>query len=112
GGNGRVLTRVVDVTGNLFERPFVDHRAHEVPEVAHVSHLYVVDHGDHLPPDTGPHRARNVETAGRRALLPLELEGASHRRHRQRRGVGRWVRDDEILPAGFADDARVGTIAG
>src|SRR5205807_8144353 len=41
------------------------------------------------------------------ALLPLVLERPANERRAQRVGVGGLVRDDEVLAAGLADEARI-----
>ena len=58
-----------------------------------------------------PQRLGDVGARRGRALLALVLVGAAHERGRERVGVGRRVREDEVLAAGLADDARVGAVA-
>ena len=96
----------------LVERLLVDHRAHEVAEVAHVAHADLADHRDDAVAHVGPDRPRDVDAARRRALLALVLEAAAHDRHGERLRVGRGVRDDEVLAARLADDARVASGSG
>src|SRR5207253_7093476 len=54
-----------------------------------------------------PRVGGDVEAGGRRALLPLVLEGAADDRRRDGLDVRGGVGDDEVLAAGLADDARV-----
>ena len=55
-------------------------------------------------------RLRHVHAAGRRALLSLVLERAAHGRDRDFLRIGRRVHDDEVLAAGFADEARIAAV--
>ena len=52
----------------------------------------------------------DVRPGCRRALLALVLERAAHHRGLQHGGVGRGVRQDEVLAAGLADQPRVGLV--
>ena len=56
---------------------------------------------------SGQMRFGDVDARGGRALLALVLERAAHDRGRDRVDVGARVRDDEVLAARLADDARV-----
>ena len=107
----RVLLRVVEVLADLRERLLVDHRAHEVPEVGDVAHLDLFHHRDGAIAHFGPERLRHVDAARRRALLPLVLEPAARDRDGELLRIGRRMRDDEVLAARFADDARIAAIA-
>ena len=94
------------------ERGGVDDRAHEVREVGDVAVLELADLRDELLLDRRPHALGCVDARGGRALLALVLEGAAQDRSRDGLGVRGRVRDDEVLAAGLADDARVAAIAG
>ena len=65
-----------------------------------------------LVADRGPHALGRVHARGRRALLALILEGAAQDRGRDRLGVRGRVRDDEVLAACLADDARIAPVVG
>jgi hypothetical protein len=83
-------------------------KCRKVPDVAH---LDVGHHRDRAVAHFVPQRARHVDAAGGGTFLPLELEAAADDGRRQRGRIGRRVREDEILAAGFADDARVRAVA-
>ena len=102
-----VLLRIVQVAADLREGLLIDHRAHEVAEVADVAHPDFLHHGHHAVADVCPSRPGHIHAAGRRALLALVFEGAAHRGHRHLLRIGRGVHDDEVLAAGFADEARI-----
>ena len=61
--------------------------------------------------DLRPQRLRHIDAARRRALLPLVLEPAAHDRDGELLHVGRRMRDDEVLAAGFADQPRIAPVA-
>ena len=69
-----------------------------------------LDLGDEVLAHLAPDRLRDVGARRGRALLALVLERAADQRRAQHVGVGRRVRDDEVLAAGLADDARVGAV--
>ena len=93
------------------ERTRVDHGAHEVLEVGGVAHTNGRDVGDELLLDLGPDVRRDVEARCRGALLPLVLEGAAHDGGCDGLGVGGRVREDEVLPAGLADETWIAAVA-
>ena len=68
-------------------------------------------HADDAIADVGPERLRNVNTARRGTLLTLVLERPARDGNRNLLRVRGWMRDDEVLAAGFADDTRIGPIA-
>ena len=103
----RVPLRVRDVVADLRERLPVDHRAHEVAEVARVAHRDVLHHRHGAVAHLGPQALRHVDAAGRRALLALVFVGAAHHRHRHFLRVGRGVHHDEVLAAGLAHESRI-----
>ena len=76
-----------------------------------VAHLHVAHHADDAVAYVWPERLRNVNAARRGALLSLILESAPRNGDRNLLRVRRWVRDDEILAARFADDARIRPVA-
>ena len=92
---------VVPVAGLVDDRP---HEGREVSRVAHGNRLGGA--GQRLA-QLLPERARHVCPRGCGALLPLVLEGAAQHAHQQRVARRRQVREDEILAAGFADQAWV-----
>ena len=103
---------LIDEPLDLVECAPVDDRAHEVAEVLDVAHLDLVDHRDDPVAHLRPERSRHIHPADGRAFLTLELIAAPHDRDRQGGRIGRRVSDHEVLAAGLADDARVGTVRG
>src|SRR5690606_31550964 len=101
------LAGVIDVRSDLAERLLVDHRAHEVAEVARIAHADVLDHGDHALPHVVPHGARDVDAGDGAALLPLVLVTAADDGNRQRLGFRALVGYYKFIPAGLADVERV-----
>src|SRR5688572_3214533 len=93
-----------DLLGEGF---LIDDRAHEVAEVAHVADLDVLHHRNGAVAHLAPERLGHVHTAGRRALLPLVFEAAARDRDGDGSRVGRRVRDDEVLAAGFTNQPRI-----
>ena len=77
-----------------------------------VADAQLADLRDEALAELGPEVRRRVHPRGGRALLPLVLEGAADDRRRQLVDVGGRVRDDEVLAAGLADDARVVAVLG
>jgi hypothetical protein len=61
----------------------------------------------HLRSLTAARATRDVRAAGGRALLALVLERAAHQRDRDLARIGARMREDEVLAAGLADEARV-----
>src|SRR5690606_10128841 len=106
----RIRARVLQRSLVPAERALVDHRAHEVAEVARVAHANVADHCRNAVAHFGPERTRHVDPARCRTLLTLELESAAHDRNCQRLRIGRRMRNDEVLAARFANDARIATV--
>ena len=109
--NLRVPLRVVQVSADLREGLLVDHRAHEVAEVGHVADLDLMHHRGRAVPDVVPQRPGHVDAAGGGTLLPLVFEPAARDRDSDFHRIRRWVHDDEVLAAGFTDQARIGAIA-
>ena len=107
----RVLLRVLQIAADLREGLLVDHRAQEVPEVARIPDLHLLHHRDRAVADLVPERLRHVDAARRRALLPLVFEAPARDRDGQLLRIRGRVRDDEVLAAGFSDDARIGAVA-
>ncbi len=99
-----------DVLGDGLESGLVDHRIHEVPEVADVADLDGGDLVEHSLLQLRPEAVGDVGPAGGGALLALVLEGAAHQPGCQDVQVGRLVGEDEVLAAGLADDAGIGLI--
>src|SRR5437763_7521854 len=85
----------------------VDDGAHEVPEVGWVAHPDRADLLDEPVAQLGPEVRGREDARGGRAFLALVLERAADDRGRDRLHVRGWVRDDEVLAPGLADDARV-----
>ena len=106
----RILLRIVQVAADLGEGLLVDDRAHEVAEVAHVADLDLLHHRDRAIADLVPQRLRDVDAARGRALLPLVFEAAAGDRDRHRGRIRRRMRDDEVLAAGLADQARIAAV--
>src|SRR6185436_383479 len=100
----RVFLAVVDIAADLVERFLVDDRAHEIAEVADVADLDVLHHRDHAIANVVPARLRHIHAARRGTLLSLEFERAAYRGDGNLLRIGRWVHDDEVLAAGFADE--------
>jgi hypothetical protein len=95
----------------LGERAGVDDGTGEVREVGRVADRQRVHGlGREVGTHPGPQRGRDVGARGRRALLPGELEGTTDQRRAQHVGVGRRVRDDEVLAAGLADEPRISAV--
>src|SRR5215204_2403363 len=107
----RIALRLLDRVALRGERVAVDHGAHEVPEVGDIADL----DRRHLLleplPQLRPQVRRRVHPRGGGALLPLVLERAADDRGRQRVDVRGRMRDDEVLAARLADDARVVAVA-
>ena len=101
----------VDVALALVEAGLVDDGVHEVHRVAHVAHLDFCGHALHVLQHRGPQALRNVHTAGSRALLALELEGATEGSRSHRLGVGRGMHEDEVLATRLAHQSRVAHVA-
>src|SRR4029453_3774477 len=76
-----------------------------------VAHLHIAHHPDDAIADVGPERLRDVNAARRGTLLTLIPERPARNGNRNLLRVSRRMRDDEILPARFANDTRIGPIA-
>ena len=60
--------------------------------------------------DLGVEALGDVGARGGRALLALELEGAAQQRHGQGLRLGAGMREDEVLAAGLAHQARIALV--
>src|SRR5215210_7929114 len=111
GNDACVVASVLEILADLGESLFVYYRAHEISEIGDVSHLDVFHDRDGAVAHLGPDRLGDVDSARGRALLPLILESSAGDGDRESDRISGRMRDDEILAAGFADDARVGLVA-
>ena len=93
------------------ERAAIDHRAHEVAEIADVAHGDPGHLGLEPRADLRPEVGRRVDARARRALLALVLESAPDDGRRHHVGIGRRVHEDEVLAAGLPHDPRVRAVA-
>ena len=101
---------MVDIAFAVVERSLVDDSIDESAEVTHVAHLDFLEHlADNLL-HLGPHTLGHIGAACCRALLTLELEGATHNGGSHLVGVGALVYHDEVLAACLADNLRVGLV--
>ena len=107
-GAGLCLRDRVAVAG---ECRCVDDGAHEVGEVADVAHSDAADLALERLAYVTPQVRRDVEPRRRGALLTLVLERSPHDCRCDRGGIGRRMRQDEVLAAGLADDAWVVAVA-
>ena len=107
----RRLPRVVEVALDRREGVAIDNGAHEVGEIGRIADPDLGDLREQAFLHRGPERRWDERPRRRRALLALVLEGATGQRRREGRHAGRGVGEDEILPAGLADDPRIGAVA-
>ncbi len=106
-----VFPGAVDITSQLVEGAFVDHRGHEIAEVGRGTRFpdvfkVFLNPAEHILRQG----LRQVDTGGSAAFLALEFkcppgDGGGHLAR-----IGGGMRDDKILSAGLPDDARVGFI--
>ena len=108
----RIAFRLFDVLLDLVECFAVDHRAHEIPKIGGIADLHIRQQAEHTLAQLGPERFRHIGTGCGAALLTLVLKRTAHDSRSQRVHVRAWVRENEVLPAGLADEPRIVCVAG